>query len=128
MTSSPKRILIVDDNEIVLGVLREFLSAAYAVDVATSAAVALNRLASETADLIFLDVNMPGTDGLTLLGSLRQLGITVPIFVVTGYDSPEIAAEATRSGATGYLVKPVNLRSVDELVAGALGTPRLLPS
>lgn len=126
MTTSPKRILIVDDNEVVLEVLRDFLSPVYAVDVATSAAVALKRLMSDPPDLIFLDVKMPGTDGLALLGSLRTLGITVPIFVVTGYDTPETAAEATRSGATGYLVKPVDLRRVDQLVAHALGAPRLL--
>lgn len=126
MTTSPKRILIVDDNEVVLGVLRDFLSPVYAVDVATSAAVALKRLMSDPPDLIFLDVKMPGTDGLTLLGSLRKLGFTVPIFVVTGYDTPETAEEATRSGATGYLVKPVDLRRVDQLVAHAFGAPRLL--
>jgi DNA-binding NtrC family response regulator len=126
MTIPPKRILIVDDNEVVLETIREFLSEAYTVDGATSASMALESLRKNPPDLILLDVRMPGVDGLTLLGVLRRLGLTLPVIVMTGYDSTETAAEATRHRATDYLVKPVDLRELDRIIADALGVPRLL--
>lgn len=124
--ASRKRVLIVDDNETVLDVLDEFLNVAYTVDLAANASVALERLSTHPADLILLDVNMPGTDGLTLLDSIRDVGVTAPIFVITGYDSPNIAHRASQSGATEYLVKPVDLRTLDGLIAKALGVQPLL--
>lgn len=125
-TVQNKRILIVDDNEIVLKILEDFLSDAYLVDGANNASLALKTLASNPPDVILLDVNMPGTDGLTLLESLRNRGVAVPIFIITGYDSPGLAERAARSGATGYLVKPVDLRRLDRLIASALQVPPLL--
>ena len=77
------RILLVDDNVNVLDILNQFLSAAYVVDKAPSAAHALASMAAHTPSAILLDVNMPGTDGLTLLASLRQRGLQVPVFVTT---------------------------------------------
>lgn len=124
--ASRKRVLIVDDNDTVRDVLAEFLNDAYAVDLAANAATALHRLSTHPADLIMLDVNMPGTDGLTLLESIRDLGITAPIFVITGYDSENVSRRATESGATAYLVKPVDLRSLDAMIAQALGVPPVL--
>jgi CheY-like chemotaxis protein len=121
-----KRLLIVDDNETVLDILDEFLNVAYSVDIATNGSIALQRLSTHPADLILLDVNMPGTDGLTLLDSIRRLGVTAPVFVITGYDSPSIARRATQAGATAYLVKPVDLRTLDSLIAKTLGVRPLL--
>jgi DNA-binding NtrC family response regulator len=126
VSASVKRILIVDDNEVVLDILREFLSPAYAVDAAATVTAAVERITAAPPDAILLDVRLPGTDGLSLLGSLRRAGITVPIFVITGYDSVDLAEEATRRGATGYLVKPVDLRRLDRLIADTLGVLPLL--
>lgn len=120
-----KRVLLVDDNPTILDVLEEFLSVAYVVDRAPDAPAALRRIAAQAPDVILVDVNMPGTDGLTLLESIRNLGLTMPAFVITGYDSPQSAQRAARSGAT-YLVKPVDLRDLDLRVAKSLGmTPFL---
>jgi DNA-binding response OmpR family regulator len=83
---------------------------------------ALKSIAENPPDIVLLDVNMPGTDGLTLLASLRQRGMTVPVFIMTGYDSPDTVKKARDSGATQYLVKPVDLRKLDQLIAGALHT------
>jgi DNA-binding NtrC family response regulator len=126
VSASAKRILIVDDNEVVLDILREFLSPAYAVDAAATVTAAVDRITAAPPDAILLDVKLPGTDGLTLLGSLRRAGITAPIFVTTGYNSLDIAEEATRRGATGYLAKPIDLRQLDRLIADTLGVPPFL--
>jgi two-component system response regulator MprA len=116
-----RRVLIVDDNENVVSILYDFLTGAYTVDTALDAARALKSAAANPPDLILLDVNMPGTDGLTLLGSLRQRGLTIPIFVITGYDQAGLAQKARQLGATQFLVKPVDLRKLDALIAEALG-------
>jgi len=63
---------------------------------------------------------MPGVDGLSLLKSLREMGVQTPIFVMTGYHSTKVAIEALERGATGYLPKPVDLTHLEELLANAL--------
>jgi DNA-binding response OmpR family regulator len=109
----------------ILDVLEEFLGVAYVIDRAPNAQVALTCVAQHPPDVMLLDVNMPGPDGLTLLESIRNLGITAPAFIITGYGSDQVVARATQSGAT-YLVKPVDLRELDRLVAGSLGTVPIL--
>lgn len=121
-----KRVLIIDDNERVLEILTDFLGEAYRVDTASTPSAGLKMLASNLPDVILLDVNMPGTDGLTLLESLRNQGMVAPVFIMTGYDSPGVQARAKASGATAYLVKPIDLRHLDRLIASALHVPPLI--
>lgn len=119
------RILVVDDNVNVLSIMSDFLAAAYVVDTAANAADALKVVAASPPDAILLDVNLPGTDGVSLLASLRRLGVTAPVFVITGYDAPGIGDRARQLGAQ-YFVKPVDLRALDRLIAAALHVPPIL--
>jgi two-component system, response regulator, stage 0 sporulation protein F len=117
-----KRILIVDDNPVVQEVLKQFLARGYLVELATNASQALASVVQKNPDAILLDVRMPGVDGLGLLKSLRGMGVETPIFVMTGYDSTQVALEALETGATGYLPKPFDLLHLDKLIAHALGS------
>jgi CheY-like chemotaxis protein len=117
-----KRILIVDDNPVVQEVLKQFLVRGYHVELATNASQALASVVQKSPDAILLDVRMPGVDGLGLLKSLRGMGVETPIFVMTGYDSTQVALEALENGATGYLPKPFDLLHLDKLIAHALGS------
>lgn len=126
MTTGGRRVLVVDDNENILLIFRDFLGGTFEVDTAPDAAAALTSIAANPPDLVLMDVNMPGTDGLTLLASLRQRGIKTPVFIMTGYDSPTTVRKAIDSGATQYLVKPVDLRKLDRLIANALQTAPIL--
>ena len=121
-----KRVLMIDDNERMLDILKEFLSEAYHVDVATTPSAGLAHLVSHVPDVILLDVNMPGTDGLTLLESLRQQGVTIPVIIMTGYDGPDTEERAMSVGARAYVVKPPDLRHLDRLIASALKVPPIL--
>jgi CheY-like chemotaxis protein len=118
-----KRILIVDDNQVIQDILKQFLGRGYTVEVVGSASLALASVIQKHPDAILLDVRMPGVDGLSLLKSLREMGVQTPIFVMTGYDSTQVALEALESGATGYLPKPFDLVHLDRLIAHALGQP-----
>jgi CheY-like chemotaxis protein len=123
MKQPSKRILVVDDNPVVQEVLKQFLVRGYQVEVATNASQALAAVVQKSPDAILLDVRMPGVDGLGLLKSLRGMGVETPIFVMTGYDSTQVALEALENGATGYLPKPFDLLHLDKLIAHALNSP-----
>src|SRR6058998_60365 len=111
-----KRVLVVDDNQVIQDLLKQFLGREYAVDVAGSASLALAAVVQKNPDAILLDVKLPGVDGLDLLTSLREIVVKTPIFVMTGYDSTEFGREALERGATGYLAKPFSLAHIDKLI------------
>ena len=117
-----KRVLVVDDNQVIQDILRQFLGRGYTVEVVSNASQALAAVVQRTPDVILLDVRMPGVDGLSLPKSLREMGVQTPIFVMTGYDSTQVALEALENGATGYLPKPFDLVHLDRLIAHALGS------
>jgi len=116
-----KRVLVVDDNQVIQDILKQFLGRGYTVEVVSNASLALASVVQKAPDAILLDVRMPGVDGLSLLKSLRDMGVQTPIFVMTGYDSTQVALEALENGATGYLPKPFDLVHLDRLIAHALG-------
>jgi CheY-like chemotaxis protein len=120
MSRPLKRVLVVDDNQVVVDILQQFLQRGYQVSVATSASQALALVVKQAPDAMLLDVRMPGMDGLSLLRSLRDMGVSIPIFVITGYDSKPVAEEAIRNGANGYLAKPFDLLHLERLIARAV--------
>jgi len=129
-----KRVLIVDDETNVVGLLREFFARfqhghSYEVRSAHSVADALDILQREQFDLILLDMVMPltgaprwpGDEGLNLLKRVRDLGVKAPVFMMSGAWDTQKEAEVLIEGAVGYLRKPFELRELDRLVALALG-------
>jgi two-component system, response regulator, stage 0 sporulation protein F len=120
-----KSILVVDDNDVVCDVLKQFLGRDYTVHAVGNAALAMTAILQHQPNAILLDVRMPGVDGLSLLKSVRELGVQAPIFVITGYDSTSVALEALERGATGYLPKPFDLLHLQQLLANAIGSPRV---
>jgi CheY-like chemotaxis protein len=124
-----KRVLIVDDEPHVVGVLLEFFARfqhghAYDVVPAYSAAEALDILLRRAFDLILLDMIIPGMgdrrkQGLDLLKRIRDLGVKAPILMMSGDGFQK--AEALMAGAVGYLHKPFNVPDLDRSVALAVG-------
>ena len=110
LTASPDtpKLLIVDDDRLVLAMLSKGLkNAGYLVAEASSGEQALAIRDSFQPDLAVLDISMPGMSGLTLATRLAETE-PIPFIFLTAYADEETVREATRCGAIGYLVKPVD--------------------
>src|SRR3982751_689701 len=102
------RILLVDDDPIILDALSRFLRReGYTVETAADGAQAIEMLAAAPFALVLTDVNMPRANGLEVLRAVRQNHPDVVVIVITGYGTIENAVEAIKMGACDYLTKPV---------------------
>ncbi|MEV0844963.1 response regulator transcription factor [Streptomyces sp. NPDC049954] len=110
-----QRILVVDDDPAVREALRRSLAfEGYGAEVATDGHEALAKADSYRPDLLVLDIQMPGMDGLTAARRLRASGSTTPILMLTARDTVGDRVTGLDAGADDYLVKPFEL---DELFA-----------
>jgi len=109
-----RKILVVDDEQIIRESLSYVLTKEdYQVDEAENGKVAYQKLLETTYDLVITDLEMPEMKGTELLDKIRNLSIQTATIVVTAYGSLETAISALRSGASDYILKPVEF---DELL------------
>jgi DNA-binding NtrC family response regulator len=120
------RILIVDDEVNARTALAELLrDEGYVVEAAADAFKALGKMADFAPDLVLTDLKMPGMDGLTLLGRLRDDDPDLPVLVMTAFGEVESAVRAMQSGARDYLAKPVNVAELSVVVAREMEQRRI---
>ena len=99
-------ILVVDDTDVDLLLMERLLSSPdFTVVLAGDGLQALEKLKDWSIDLILTDLQMPKMNGLELVRKVRDLRLNVPVILTTGQGSEEIAAEALKSGAAGYIPK-----------------------
>ncbi len=115
------RILVVDDEEGIRYSLRGILEdEGYGVDDAGSAEEGLEKVAQEAPDLIFLDIWLPGMDGLAALEALRETQPEIPVVMISGHGNIETAVSAIKKGAFDFIEKPLSLEKVVLAAAKAL--------
>ncbi|MGH7354549.1 MAG: sigma-54-dependent transcriptional regulator [Candidatus Rokuibacteriota bacterium] len=120
------RILIADDEDSLRWVLEKGLrTAGYEVTSVKDGESALRAFQAEPFDLVFLDIRMPGVDGLTALGRLREARPDALVVVMTAHGTMETAIQAMQRGAYDYLAKPFDLDEVLLLAERALAAGRL---
>lgn len=108
------RILVVEDDPVLAdGLTRSLRGADYAVDCLGNGAQADHVLATQTYDLVILDVGLPGVDGFEVLRRLRRRGATVPVLVLTARDALTDRVKGLDLGADDYLVKPFDLPELE---------------
>jgi two-component system response regulator HydG len=101
------RIMVVDDEMIVRqSLLTWFKKYGHEVDTAASGLEALEKLEQKPFQVMFVDIKMPGMDGLELLEKVKQDYPDIMVVIITAYGSIESAVKAMRSGASDYLLKP----------------------
>jgi DNA-binding NtrC family response regulator len=117
-------ILIVDDEEALQETIQFALdSGGYLVETAANGSEGLEKFGNgENWDLVLLDQRMPGMAGLELLRRFRRANPIVPILLVTAYGTLNLAQEALRSGASGFLQKPISAAELRRVVHDILET------
>ena len=114
-------VLIIDDEEAIAWALRKACEQqGYRAIVAPSAEEGLAKAKSEHPAAIFLDVRLPGMDGLTALGQLRRLNPDAAILVMTAHGNLSTAVKAVEGGAFDYLAKPFDLDAAMSAVERAV--------
>lgn len=101
------RILIIDDDPAVTSVLKRGLSyEGFAAETASNGFDGLTALRERPADLVILDIMMPGLDGLETLRRIRAADEALPVVLLTAKDAPSDQVRGLESGADDYVVKP----------------------
>jgi two-component system nitrogen regulation response regulator GlnG len=119
-------ILIVDDEDNLRWVLDKGLrQAGYEVTSVKDGAAAVRAVEAQPFDLVFLDIRMPGMDGLSALARMRELRADACVVVMTAHGTMETAIQAMQRGAYDYLTKPFDLDEVLLLAERALEAGRL---
>lgn len=112
-----QKILICDDEEGVRESLKLILSDHHDLVIVDGGQQAMHALEhTKEIGLAFLDIKMPKVNGLDVLTEIKSKYPKVKIIMVTGYRSVETAAEATRLGACGYIIKPFKSEEILEAV------------
>lgn len=115
-----QRILVVDDELGPRESFRMLLKDRFEVCTAASGEECLAHIKDQDFALVFLDVRMPGMDGIETLAEVRKLRPELPVVIVTAYATMESAGRAVEMGALGSLIKPFTRRDVDRYVGLAL--------
>lgn len=108
LRNAPIRILIVDDHPVVLAGLTSMLGTQAGIAVAGSASSgeeALEMLQTNSADLLLLDLRMPGMSGIETLHAIKRAKISVRVIILTSFETDEDIYRAVQAGAQGYLLK-----------------------
>jgi len=120
------RILVIDDEAGIRDSLRMILQyEGYEVVAAPSGEEGIALLEREAPDLVFLDVKMPGMDGLDVLARIKATSDSTPVVIISGHGTVSTAVEATRRGAFDFLEKPLETDRVLLTVRNALDQRRL---
>jgi two-component system nitrogen regulation response regulator GlnG len=120
-------VLVIDDEPSVLYSFRRvFASEQTQVLAAATAAEGLKQAREGSPDVIVLDLQLPDRSGLDVFQELRALDAKRPVIFITAHGTAETAIEAMKGGAFDYLVKPVDLERLSQVLDRALEAARLM--
>lgn len=118
-----RRLLLVDDEPLILEVLTEHFKADYDVETALNGADALGALLRARPDVVLLDINMPRMNGIEVLRDIKQIDPSIAVIMVTANEQITLAAESLTGGAFAYVPKPFDFRYLDHMLASILDKP-----
>jgi len=113
MARSVLDVLIIEDEPVLAkNICAYLLRYGYGVRIAHTAEAGLTELEAYKPDVIVLDFNLPGMNGLEALAKIRAIDSQIKVLMMTAYSSNELAVKAMRGGAADFVAKPI---SVDKL-------------
>ena len=120
------RILVIDDEAAIRDSMRMILEyEGYDFLGAATGEEGITLVERESVDLVFLDIKMPGMDGLEVLGTLKAQGDQLPVVMISGHGTVATAVEATKLGAFDFIEKPLATERILLAIRNALGFSRL---
>jgi DNA-binding NtrC family response regulator len=122
ITSAPRRILVIEDNDLARKQLQQLLAVnpQLSVDSTGDGKHGLQLLTDSAYSLAVTDLRLPGLDGLELIKRVQQKNIPVTIIVLTGHGGIDDAVQAIRLGAYDFLTKPIDVETLRRVVDRAL--------
>ena len=116
------KVLIIEDNRVLAKNIREYLTLkSFHTEVAFDGITGKEKAMNEYFDVIILDINLPGKDGLTLCRELREEGNNIPVLFLTSRNNPKDVVTGLNIGADDYLGKPFDF---EELISRILSLGR----
>ena len=115
MSMKSKTILVVEDNELNMELITDVLSlAGYSLLTAREAKTALKIAKESHPDLILMDIQLPGMDGMEATRHLKAdpLTVSIPVVAVTSHAMKGDREKIEEAGCVGYFVKPINVRTI----------------
>jgi two-component system nitrogen regulation response regulator GlnG len=120
-------LLVIDDEPSILHFFRRaFHEPEVKLLTAESAAEGVEKVAQYHPDVVILDINLPDQSGLKAFQRIHQLDAKIPVIFITGHGTTATAIEAMRLGAYEYLLKPLELDQLTDLVERAFAISRLM--
>ena len=108
MAQSVLSVLLIEDEPILAKNIRAYLVRyGYEVRIATTAEAGLSELDVFKPDIVVLDFNLPGMNGLEALAKIRAIDRQIKVIMMTGYGSIDLAVKAMRAGACHFVTKPI---------------------
>ncbi|MCG2675775.1 sigma-54 dependent transcriptional regulator, partial [bacterium] len=121
-----EKILVVDDEPETGWLFSKILGEeGYKVLAARTGQEGITKIKEELPDLVFLDIRLPGMDGIEVLKEIRRFDNSLLVIMLTGYESVRTAVAAMKLGAYDYLSKPIDNEKIKILIKNALKTKRL---
>jgi two-component system, NtrC family, response regulator AtoC len=118
-------VLIVEDEPLLARNMLLYLERhGISCQTAASGEEGLEAMEAARPDAVVLDHNLPGQDGLTVLRRLREREPQLPVVMATGHGSEQVAVEAMKAGAFDYLIKPVSLHQLKQVLDRAVQQQR----
>ncbi|MFQ6618273.1 MAG: response regulator [Fidelibacterota bacterium] len=113
-----KKILIIDDEEDIRKTLSLFLERrGYGVIEAGDVIDTIKYMNKETPQIIFLDIKLPGLDGIEILKMIKHYDQDIPVIMMSGYATEDMAKESLQLGAFDYVRKPFNMDRIDSILS-----------
>lgn len=123
MTNSKKPVILVcDDEEGIRESFKLILEEKYHLKFANNGLEALEMLKNLSPDLMLLDIKMPKLHGMEILKRIKKLKPSLPVIIVTGYQSVEMAQESLKNGAADYIPKPFESKEILKTIGQLLFT------
>ncbi len=120
-----KLFIIEDDELIVLTLSRALEREGYEIMSDVTAVDVLNKVRAWFPDVVLLDVNLPGRNGIDILQEIRESGLPAKVVMLTADDTAETAVRAMKLGAADYLTKPFNIEEVKIVIGKVIENKRL---